>query len=112
VVRNLERAEDIPAEAMQAGIQWTWGRQAQYLGAGGGRPRGSNNAGYVGHSALRTYAMGERAFSEPATVEDLAVMKRELADALAAGAMGSRRHARAPTRRRTGGPWPAASPSG
>ena len=24
VVRNLERAEDIPAEAMQAGIEWTW----------------------------------------------------------------------------------------
>ena len=32
--------------------------------------------------------MGERAFSEPATAEDLAVMKRELADALAAGAIG------------------------
>ena len=24
VVRNLERAEDIPAEAMEAGIEWTW----------------------------------------------------------------------------------------
>ena len=32
--------------------------------------------------------MGERAFSEPATADDLAAMKRELADALAAGAMG------------------------
>ena len=88
VVRNLERAEDIPAEAMQAGIDWTWETYAQYLEAVARWPKGINYAGYVGHSALRTYAMGERAFSEPATAEDLAVMKRELADALAAGAMG------------------------
>jgi N-acyl-D-amino-acid deacylase len=88
VVRNLERAEDIPAEAMQAGIEWTWETYAQYLDAVARWPKGINYAGYVGHSALRTYAMGERAFSEPATAEDLAVMKRELADALTAGAIG------------------------
>jgi N-acyl-D-aspartate/D-glutamate deacylase len=88
VIRNLERAEDIPAEAMEAGIEWTWETYAQYLDAVARWPKGINYAGYVGHSALRTYAMGERAFSEPATPEDLAVMKRELADALAAGAIG------------------------
>jgi len=88
VVRNLERAEDISAEAMEAGIEWTWETYAQYLDAVARWPKGINYAGYVGHSALRTYAMGERAFSEPATVADLAAMKRELADALAAGAMG------------------------
>jgi N-acyl-D-amino-acid deacylase len=88
VVRNLERAEDIPAEAMEAGIDWTWETYGQYLDAVARWPKGINYAGYVGHSALRTYAMGERAFSEPASAEDLAVMKRELADALTAGAMG------------------------
>ena len=88
VVRNLERAEDIPAEAMQAGIEWTWETYAQYLDAVARWPKGINYAGYVGHSALRTYAMGERAFTEPASPADLAAMKRELADALAAGAMG------------------------
>jgi len=88
VVRNLERAEDIPAEAMQAGIEWTWETYAQYLDAVARWPKGINYAGYVGHSALRTYVMGERAFSEPATAADLAAMQQELADALAAGAMG------------------------
>jgi N-acyl-D-aspartate/D-glutamate deacylase len=88
VVRNLERAEDIPADAMEAGIDWTWETYAQYLDAVARWPKGINYAGYVGHSALRTYTMGERAFSEPATAEDLAAMKRELADALAAGAVG------------------------
>jgi amidohydrolase family protein len=88
VVRNLERAEDIPAAAMEAGIRWTWETYAQYLDALDGWPKGINYAGYVGHSALRTYAMGERAFSEPATADDLGAMKRELADALRAGAIG------------------------
>jgi N-acyl-D-aspartate/D-glutamate deacylase len=88
VLKNLERAEDIPAEAMKAGIDWSWETYAQYLDAVERWPKGINYAGYVGHSALRTYAMGERAFSEPATARDLARMKEELADALAAGAMG------------------------
>ena len=88
VLRNLERAEDIPAEAMEAGIDWTWETFAEYLDAVDRWPKGINYSGYVGHSALRTYAMGERAFSEPATAEGLAVMKRELADALHAGAVG------------------------
>ena len=101
-----------PPRRCAAGIEWTWETYAQYLDAVDRLPKGINYAGYVGHSALRTYAMGERAFSEPATADDLAVMKRELADALAAGAMGfttsrTRNHETADD-----GRWPAASPSG
>ena len=88
VLRNLERAEDIPGEAMKAGIDWSWETYAQYLDAVERWPKGINYAGYVGHSALRTYAMGERAFSEAPTAAEMAAMKRELSDALAAGAMG------------------------
>src|SRR5262249_25858433 len=51
-------------------------------------PKGINYAGYVGHSALRTYAMGERAFEQAATDEDLRAMERELRDAIRAGAIG------------------------
>ena len=52
-------------------------------------PKGINYAGYVGHSALRTYAMGERAFEQagrPRTISR--AMERELRDALRAGAIG------------------------
>jgi N-acyl-D-aspartate/D-glutamate deacylase len=73
---------------MKAGIEWSWETYAQYLDAVERWPKGINYAGYVGHSALRTYAMGERAFSEPPTAAEMAAMKRELSDALAAGAMG------------------------
>ena len=67
VVRNLERAEDISGAAMAAGIDWTWTTFAEYLDAVDRLPKGINYAANIGHSALRTYAMGERAFTEEAT---------------------------------------------
>ena len=62
VVRNLERAEDISADAMAAGIDWSWETFPEYLDFVDATPKGINYAGYVGHSALRTWAMGERAW--------------------------------------------------
>ena len=88
VMRNLERAEDISPQAMEAGITWSWASFPEYLDAVDRLPKGINYAGYVGHSALRTYTMGERAFSEEATPNDLAAMKRELRAAIKAGAAG------------------------
>src|SRR6185295_2661196 len=88
VVRNLERAEDISGDAMAAGIDWTWTTFAEYLDAVDALPKGINYAANIGHSALRTYVMGERAFADAATTDDLAAMERELRDALRAGAYG------------------------
>lgn len=88
VVRNLERAEDIAPEALAAGIEWSWETFADYLAAVDRLPKAINVAAYVGHSALRTWAMGERAFDGPATDEEVDLMARELTSALAAGAIG------------------------
>jgi N-acyl-D-aspartate/D-glutamate deacylase len=88
VMRNLERAEDIAPEAMEAGIKWSWTTYPEYLDAVDRLPKGINYAAYIGHSALRTYVMGERAFTEAATPDDLAAMKREVRDAIRAGAIG------------------------
>ena len=88
VVRNLQRAEDIPPAAMEAGIEWRWTTYREFLDALEGLPKGINYSGYIGHSALRTYVMGERAFEGPASEDDLRAMERELKDALTAGAMG------------------------
>jgi N-acyl-D-aspartate/D-glutamate deacylase len=88
VVRNLERAEDISAAAMAEGIDWTWGSFGEYLDAVEATPKGLNYAASIGHSALRTWAMGERAFSDPATEDELRAMTRELSDALRVGAAG------------------------
>jgi len=88
VVRNLERAEDISAEAMDAGITWKWTTFREWLDVLDGLPKGINYSGYLGHSALRTYVMGERAFEQPASDDDMRAMEAELRDGLQAGAMG------------------------
>lgn len=88
VVRNLERAEDIAAEAMAAGIDWSWQTYPEYLDFVDRTPKGINYAGYVGHSALRTWAMGERAFTEEASPDDVAKMVGQVKDSMRAGAVG------------------------
>ena len=88
VVRNLQRAEDIPPKAMEAGIKWTWTTYPEFLDALDALPKGINYSGYVGHSAVRTYVMGERAFDGKATEDDLKAMERAVRDAMRAGAMG------------------------
>jgi N-acyl-D-amino-acid deacylase len=88
VVRNLERAEDMDPAALAAGIEWSFETFPQYLEAVDRLPKGINFAANIGHSALRTWAMGERAFDSQATEADLAVMKGQLAESIRAGAVG------------------------
>ncbi len=88
VARNLERAEDISGAAMNAGINWRWESFEQYMDVVDSLPKGINYATYVGHSALRTWAMGERAFEETATEAQLDMMAAEVRRAMAAGAVG------------------------
>jgi N-acyl-D-aspartate/D-glutamate deacylase len=88
VIRNLQRAEDISPEAMEAGIRWQWTTFPEFLDCLDAQPKGINYGGYLGHSALRTYVMGERAFEQAATEDDLRAMERELRDAIRAGAIG------------------------
>src|ERR1044072_876374 len=88
VMRNLERAEDISADAMNVGIEWSWTTYREYLDTVERLPKGINYAGYLGHSALRTYVMGERAFDGAATEDDMRAMEAELRDGIQAGAIG------------------------
>jgi N-acyl-D-aspartate/D-glutamate deacylase len=101
VIRNLERAEDIAAEAMEAGIDWRWTTFPEFLDTLDSLPKGINYSGYIGHSALRTYVMGERAFDGPANEADLAGMERELRNALMAAPSASPRRGRPATRHLT-----------
>src|SRR2546422_1111209 len=88
VVRNLQRAEDIPSAAMEAGITWSWTTFPEFLDRLEALPKGINYGGYVGHSAVRTFVMGERAFEKPAGEDDLKAMERQVRDAIRAGAIG------------------------
>ena len=88
VMRNLERAEDISPQAMEAGIRWSWTTFPEYLDSVERLPKGINYAAYMGHSALRTHIMGERAFTDEASDDDLGAMKNEIRAAMRAGAIG------------------------
>ena len=84
----LEAVEDIPKEAMVAGIDWRWETFPEYLAAVDSFPKAINYASYIGHSALRMYAMGDRALDEEANEEDLERMAGLVQEALRAGAVG------------------------
>ena len=62
--RCLTAVEDIPTEAMLAGIDWIWETFPEYLANVERLPKGINYGMYIGHSALRMYAMGRRALEE------------------------------------------------
>lgn len=88
VFRSLERAEDLSRDAMLAGIDWTWETFPQFLDAVDELPKGINYAGYIGHSALRTYTMGERAFEDEASEDEVKHMQALVKEAMQAGAIG------------------------
>ena len=86
--RCLTAVEDIPTEAMLAGIDWTWETFPEYLATVERLPKAINYGAYIGHSALRMYVMGKRALHETATDEDLDRMAAAVKEAIRAGAMG------------------------
>ena len=88
VFRNLERAEDLSRDAMLEGIDWRWETFPEFLDVIDELPKGINYAGYIGHSALRTYVMGERAFSDGASEDDVRKMQHLVKQAMQAGAIG------------------------
>jgi N-acyl-D-amino-acid deacylase len=88
LLRSLERVEEIPFSSTSLGVPFTWSSWAQYADHLDQRALTMNVAGYVPHSALRHFVMGDRARSSVADEADRAAMVAELRDALAAGAIG------------------------
>jgi N-acyl-D-aspartate/D-glutamate deacylase len=86
--RCLTAVEDIPTEAMLAGIDWSWESFPEYLAKVETLPKGLNYGMYIGHSALRMYVMGRRALDEVANEDDLRQMEHAVAEAIRAGALG------------------------
>ena len=88
IVRNLERAEDISSAAMAEGIAWSWETFPEYLDAIDRLPKGINYVANIGHSALRTWVMGEEAFERQSSEDEIRVMEHAVREALEAGAIG------------------------
>jgi N-acyl-D-aspartate/D-glutamate deacylase len=69
-------------------VDWGFESYADYLDHLQRKGMVPNVASFVGHSSVRTYIMGEEAPERAATAEEVAKMKRIVAEALRAGAVG------------------------
>jgi N-acyl-D-amino-acid deacylase len=88
VFSNFERAEEIPAEAMETGIPWSWTTIPEHLDTLDKLPKGLNYGIHVGHSALRTYVMGQKAFTDEANADQLETMVKLVKEGMKAGCLG------------------------
>ena len=89
LIQLMEGIEDIPEVVLSKGLPWEWESYPEYLKHISRKSYDINIGGYLPHSALRVYVMGERGMNrEPATAEDIATMRRMLREALQAGAFG------------------------
>ena len=85
----MESVEDIPADSIMSGLDWSWESYGGYLDALERLPKGLNAGGLVGHCAVRYYAMGERSLDDSAATDaDIEVMVGAVDEAVAAGALG------------------------
>ncbi len=85
----MEGVEDIPGTALNAGMTWAWETFPEYLDHLDTLPLALDVGTHVPHGAVRAYVMGERgARNEPATPDDIAEMRRIVAEGIRAGALG------------------------
>lgn len=87
-MRHLTHVEGMSLDALRAGIRWEFESFPQYLDMLQRRGVGPNVACFAGHSAIRTFVMGEEATERAATEAEVAMMAAQVREAMAAGAVG------------------------
>jgi N-acyl-D-aspartate/D-glutamate deacylase len=89
MIETLENVEDMLPDTLRAGVDWSaFGTYGEYLDAIERRGVRINFGGYVGHTAVRLWALGTEASERPATAPELAAMQSLVAEAIDAGALG------------------------
>jgi N-acyl-D-aspartate/D-glutamate deacylase len=88
VMKNLTQVEGMSLEVLRQGIRWEFETIPQYFDMLERRGSAINVAGFVGHSSVRTYVMGEEAPRRAASAEEVARMRALVLEGMRAGAIG------------------------
>jgi N-acyl-D-amino-acid deacylase len=87
-MRNLTQVEGMSLDALRTGIRWDFESIPQYMDMLDASGLGLNVAAFAGHSAIRTYVMGEAAHQRAATDDEIDRMAALVREAMASGAVG------------------------
>ena len=88
MLRTLDKVEDMRLATLEAGVEWDFETYGEYLDAVARRGTVINFGGYVGHTPVRLYVMGDDAYERKATDDEIIRMKQVVADSLNGGALG------------------------
>src|SRR5688572_5036865 len=88
IMRNLTQVEGMALDVLRAGIRWEFETIPEYFDMLERRGTALNVAGFVGHSSVRTYVMGEDAARRAATAAEVEAMRTIVLDGMRAGAIG------------------------
>ncbi|MBM3367692.1 MAG: amidohydrolase family protein, partial [Betaproteobacteria bacterium] len=88
ILKNLTQVEGMSLEVLQAGTQWGFESVSEYFAMLEKQGVALNIAGFVGHSSVRTYVMGEDAPKRAATAAEIEKMRDIVLAGVKAGAVG------------------------
>ncbi len=88
ILKNLTQVEGMSLEVLKAGTKWGFESVPEYFAMLEKQGVALNIAGFVGHSSVRTYVMGEDAPKRAATAAEVAKMRDIVLAGVKAGAVG------------------------
>ncbi|HEY8069321.1 MAG TPA: amidohydrolase family protein [Burkholderiales bacterium] len=88
ILKNLTQVEGMSIEVLRAGTRWDFETIPEFFSMLERQGVALNVAGFVGHSSVRTYVMGEEAPRRAATAAEVSKMKDIVLGGMRAGAVG------------------------
>jgi len=88
IMRNLTQVEGMALDVLRAGIRWDFETIPEYFSMLERHGSALNIAGFVGHSSVRTYVMGDDAPRRAASDAEIEAMRQIVLEGLRAGAIG------------------------
>ena len=88
MANTMEKVEDMNPATLLEGVPWDFETFPEFLQSVERHGSALNFGAYIGHTAVRLYAMGDEAVGRTATADELETMAAIIRDAMDAGAVG------------------------